>query len=513
MAHFHPANRYVAIYTRVSKDKYGNAETCLDQEAIGRAYAERTWPGMPVRVFSDPDLSASRDDVYRPGFEALKDALRNGEPAQLWAVEQTRLERREIPWFELAMLLDAAGIELLHTHRDGIVRVQDEVAGIKAVLAAAEIRRLKARIADKLDAHAARGLPPGSRGYGYVHGRSEAGERTYLVVPEQAEVLRESADLVLGGWSQEKIARMLRERGLYGAHRVKVRDEHGQVVTDQRGNPVTRPSKLTGSTIKRMLTNPTIAGLRVHRGEIVGEGNWEPILDEVTWRQVCARLGGTRTVTTAKGDSYTIGPKHRGKPTGRRYLLTGGIAVCGVCGAALIGSEKQLRNKSRGVYTKPYLFCHPRNGGKGCVGIMGVLTEEFVVAALMDEIKRRRDHELIDDGAAGARRDELTTELAGIDEQRRELARMWAARQLTGVEWAEARAELDVQQQRLEHELAQLPVPEQKRDATAIVADWPVMTLDERRQVVRDYISKVTIHRARPGTHGFDSGRVSIEWR
>jgi site-specific DNA recombinase len=124
--------RYVAIYTRISKDKYGNAETCLDQEARGRRYAERTWTGMPVRVFSDPDLSASRDDVYRPGFEALKEALQRGEVAQLWAVEQTRLERREIAWFELAMLLDVAGIELLHTHRDGIVRVQDEVAGIKA---------------------------------------------------------------------------------------------------------------------------------------------------------------------------------------------------------------------------------------------------------------------------------------------------------------------------------------------------------------------------------------------
>ena len=34
---------------------------------------------------------------------------------KLWAVEQTRLERREIAWFELAMLLDVAGIELLHT--------------------------------------------------------------------------------------------------------------------------------------------------------------------------------------------------------------------------------------------------------------------------------------------------------------------------------------------------------------------------------------------------------------
>ncbi|WP_307962205.1 hypothetical protein [Salinispora arenicola] len=48
----------------------------------------------------------------------------------LWAVEQARIERREVPWFQMAALLDSVGIELLHTHRDGVVRVQDEVAGI-----------------------------------------------------------------------------------------------------------------------------------------------------------------------------------------------------------------------------------------------------------------------------------------------------------------------------------------------------------------------------------------------
>jgi hypothetical protein len=39
------------------------------------------------------------------------------------------------------------------------------------------------------------------------------------------------------------------------------------------------------------------------------------------------------------------------------------------------------------------------------------------------------------------------------------------------------------------------------------------MTLDERRQVIRDYIAKVTVHRARPGTQGFDRDRVRIQWR
>jgi hypothetical protein len=48
-------------------------------------------------------------------------------------------------------------------NRDGIVRVRDEVAGIKAVLAAGEVRKLKKRIADRLAENAAKGRPPGSK--------------------------------------------------------------------------------------------------------------------------------------------------------------------------------------------------------------------------------------------------------------------------------------------------------------------------------------------------------------
>ena len=298
---------------------------------------------------------------------------------------------------------------------------------------------------------------------------------------------------------------------------VKVRDANGQVVTDEAGNPLRRAAKVNGSTVKNMLTNPTIAGLRVHRGEVVGRGNWEPILDEPTWRQVCAKLRGNRKVTTATGGTYVVGDKHRGNQTGRRYLLTGGVAVCGVCGAALVGSKSSSATRPGVCTPSPYLFCHPRNGGKGCVGILGTETEEYVVAELLDVITRRRDHELIDDGAVGAQRDRLTTKLAGIDEQRKELARMWATRQLTGTEWGEARAGLDAEQHRIEVELAGLPVPTETRDPAAILADWPVMTLDERRQVIRDYIQAVTVHRAKPGTKGFDPGPgrhpVAVAWR
>ncbi|MCI0687971.1 MAG: recombinase family protein [Sporichthyaceae bacterium] len=518
MAAFNPqpmivAYPHVALYTRISKDKYGNAETCFDQEALGRRYAETVWPGVPVVVYSDPDLSAFEDDVYRPGYEALKEAIRAGLVLHLWTVEQTRLERQEVPWFQMAALLDAAGIELLHTHRDGMVRVQDEVAGIKAVLAASEVRKMKRRIADKFDAQAARGVPPGSRPYGYVHGRLANGDRTYVIVPAQAEVIREAAGLVLDGWSLENIARRLRDRGIHGAHRVKVRDGRGEPVTDEAGRPVTRPSEITGATVRGMLTNRAVAGINVRREVEVGDGNWTPILERSTWRVVRAKLSGDRQVSTVNGRTYLISDRHRGRSPGRRYLLTGGRARCGVCTAELVGSQKQLRNKSRGVYTVPYLLCHPKTGGRACVGIMAMPTEEFVIAELFDEIRRRGDDKLIDDGAVGARREQLTTALTDIDEQRKDLARMWATKQLNGVEWAEARSALDTEQHQLETHLRMLPTTSEAREPAAILSDWAVMTLDERREVIDDYIDQVIIMPARPGLQRFDPDRVKVSFR
>src|SRR6266545_4049529 len=190
---------YAAIYARLSPRPDGSYEGVPAQAKWGRAYAAKTWPGVEVKVFTDAGISAANGD-HRPGFEAMRAAVARGEVAHLWAVEQTRLERREVEWFRLAAELDAAGITELHTNRDGIVRVRDEVAGIKAVLAAGEVRKLTVRINDRLAENASKGLPPGSTLFGYSHGVNDDGDKTYIEIPEQAEAIRWAADKVLSGW-------------------------------------------------------------------------------------------------------------------------------------------------------------------------------------------------------------------------------------------------------------------------------------------------------------------------
>src|SRR5258707_2008738 len=185
--------KHTALYCRISKDKSGRAEGVDVQERQGRDYAASAWPDAPVTVYCDNDLTAADDDVYRPEYDRLRQAIRAGDVAHVWAAEQSRLERREVEWFRLAAELDAAGVADLHTNRDGIVRVRDEIAGIKAVINAGEIRKLKARIKARLDDNAAQGTPPGSLPFGYAHGVNDRGDKTYVIVPGQADAIRWAA--------------------------------------------------------------------------------------------------------------------------------------------------------------------------------------------------------------------------------------------------------------------------------------------------------------------------------
>jgi site-specific DNA recombinase len=476
--------KYVALYARLSPRPDGSYEGCDLQEQWGKRYAANTWPGLPVRVFSDPGISAANGD-HRPKFEELRAALGRGEVAHLWTVEQTRLERTEVGWFRLAAELDAAGVTELHTNRDGVVRVLDEVSGIKAVLAAGEVRKLKRRVNDRLDELAAEGRPSGAQQFGYRRALGDDGRKTLVLHELEAAVVREAAERILAGWSLTRIATDFANRGLTGV----------------------RGGKFTGQTLRSFLTAPAVAGLRVHRGRIVGRGVWPAIIDEATWNAVRDRLAAPRVVERSDGGTYVVRKDKRS--SARKYLLTGGLSFCGVCDAPLKCSIKQLKAGRE----QPYYLCVPAAGGRGCVGIMGPQLEEHVKDELLNELDKPEFIAALAADEHEARRDELNAALRKVDQKRRKLAKDWAADELTDDEWREARATLDAKEGRLRSELASVPPPVSHIDPALIREGWAAMNLDERREIVRMFVERVIVKRAVPGRRGFDKERVAIVWR
>lgn len=512
---------YVALVCRISEDRSGRVEGVRNQERWGRTYAGQTWPGVPVVVFADNDISAT-DGSLRPEYERFREAVRRGEVAHVWAAEQSRLERDEGPWFALAAELAAAGISELHTRREGVVRVGEEIAGIRAVLNAAEVRKLKARVRDRLERNAEQGIPS-TRPFGYRAGVDATGAKTLHMVEAEAAIIREAADRFLSGWSLAHIAADLRDRGVEGTYRVKVtasgrrwtraRDDvdpaltHDGSAVDDGGVALTRAGRITSNTVRSWLTSASIAGRRVHNGVDLGPGNWPAIVDADTFAAVRERLAApVRTVATIRGTTVDV-PGRRAMPA-RRYLLTG-FVVCGVCGAALIGTLKQRRKGGRLLATVPYYACHPKSGGRGCVGVLAEPLDELIASTLLAELDRPAFRAAWDSDEHGAARAAVMADLAGIERQRSELAREWAGGGLSADEWRAAREGLSGREQGLRRELAELPAPVGRVDLDGLREAWGAMTLDERREVLGMFVGGIGVGRARPGLHTFDAARVA----
>jgi site-specific DNA recombinase len=114
-------------------------------------------------------------------------------------------------------------------------------------------------------------------------------------------------------------------------------------------------------SIRTILLNPRIAGLSTYRGEIVGHGQWEPLVSEETWRAVHAILKDPA----------------RKPPKGVRTLL-GGLAMC-PCGNVVSGQPSHTGQR---VYR-----CLPptRNPGfENLSAIAGTVDSARLQAAILE---------------------------------------------------------------------------------------------------------------------------------
>jgi site-specific DNA recombinase len=92
-----------------------------------------------------------------------------------------------------------------------------------------------------------------------------------LVVPATGPAVAEACAILLGGGTLSGVMRGWTAAGV-------------RPVQSTSGRGWTRQS------IRTILLNPRIAGLSAYRGEIVGRGDWEPLVSEETWRAVRAIL-------------------------------------------------------------------------------------------------------------------------------------------------------------------------------------------------------------------------------
>jgi DNA invertase Pin-like site-specific DNA recombinase len=295
-----PVPARAIIYARVSSDK-AKGRSVREQEQACRDECDRNrWAVADVLI--DNDRSASRFATQdRPEYARLRDVLAPGDVLVVW--EPSRAGRSLEHYVDLRRLCTERGVLLSYSGRTFDLSDGDDrfTTGLDALVSEREAEQARDRVQRAHAANLADGKPHGKVPYGYrivrdPHTGKSVGREPD---PARAPLVAQAADKVLDGQPLAAVVRWLEKRDPVGWH----------------------PERL-----RRLLCNPTLAGYRVHKGQVTGPGTWEAILTDAQVADATALFSVRRT-----------GP--RGKPV--RHLLSG-IATCSVCGSRL------WRNKGTG---------------------------------------------------------------------------------------------------------------------------------------------------------------------
>jgi site-specific DNA recombinase len=270
---------------------------------------------------------------------------------------------------------------------------------------------------------------------------------------------------------------------------------------NEAGHESPRGERWTTQTLRRLLLQPRLVGMRQHNGQLY-EGSFPAILERKTWQAVRAILTDPARMTTAVG----------GTP---RHLLTG-LIFCGVC-------EAKLRTTRYGPDRVLYYRCPSRSdGGRNCVARKVEDVDRLILRAIFRAAekgqawnqaaaKRPADDPTRPHYEALAR---LTAELDTLDAM---VAEAELAERLGGKpspsaatlrrKMAERDAERDRHQEavnRLQHNRVVGQIPRNLRDV------WDDLSLDRRRAILAATIERIKVH---PQGQGRDFDPDAIEMK
>jgi site-specific DNA recombinase len=466
-----------AIYARISRVRRtdGQVETLgvERQEPPCRELVERRG-GQVYRVFVDNDISAY-SGKRRPAYEAMLADAKAGRLRGIAAWHADRLARQPIENEGLIVLAERYGVQLAtvtgeHDLSTPSGRLHFRMLGN---IARYESEHRAERLRLKGDEMARDGKPKGGgeRAFGF--------ERDGLTLREdEAALLREATTRILD-----------------------LGETTGQVVKDwrRRGVFTTAGKPFTTTGLRRCLVRPRTAGLRQHRGEVVGEATWPAIITPEQRNRLVAFYG--------RPDRKRQGPP-------RTYLLSG-LLRCGRpgCGAPMIAFGKDRNGKA--LYSCRRDTDHHRGCGRTFITaehVEPVMIEAFKIHVCgpgFAEAVSRRVQAAAEDDPSPARLEADRRELA-------ELARLKGEGRFTIPEWLALRDPIEARIRQAEARLEARPdlrplldIPRSREELDAAWARW---TPQERRRYFEAVVDHIVVG---PATRRrfFDPDRLTPRWR
>jgi len=445
-----------AIYARISKDAEQTGLGVDRQLTQCRELAARKRLKV-VAEFAENDVSAYRS-TSRPAWRRLWDLMEAGEVDVLIGYAVDRLLRSPRELEDLVDLVESTGITVLAVNSGEIDLATANGRHIGRILGAtarAESEKMSERLKAQTDQAAKRGAAPGGRPpYGY-----DRAEGTYTVNAAEAKVVRRIAKAVDRGDSLLAIARALNDDG----------------VPTREGRPWHH------STVRAVVVNPAVAGRRVHRRQVVGDGNWKPILNADEFDKRVAVLAD---------------PVRKRKRVARRYLLTGVMVTHE--GAPMVGRGAEGKRPQYVTITEGYDVT-------GWVSIDAERIETAVVETVLAHFDRVALRPVPVDKKGNAE------SAADIEKELDDLARLRAANKITLQEWLIVREGITERLERAQRTTPARRLPDYMTKVGGLRRRWPDLSFDDRRGIIGEVVERVTVGPAPRGRWTPIDERVEIE--
>jgi site-specific DNA recombinase len=458
-----------AVYARISSDTEGRALGVRRQLEDCRRLADSL--GWSVaQEYVDNDLSAY-SGKRRPAYEQMLIDLADGLRDAVICYHVDRLTRRPVELEHFVATVDVAGVRQVRFVSgdmdlgtgDGLL-----IGRIMEAVAANESAGKSRRVSRKMQQVAAEGRPHGGnrRPFGFEDDR-------ITVRPDEAEVIRQLVARYLAGESLRSLCMWLEDNGIR----------------------TTTGVEWHSSSLRGVLKSGRIAGLREHRGEVVGPAVWEAIITPAQRDRMLARMA-EQAVT--------------GRRSPRRYLLSG-LLRCGRCGGKLFSSPRGDRRR--------YVCVSGPDHGGGCGRL--TVTAEPLEQMLTEAILQRLDSPALAEALSGRGGDALAVEfsdaLAVDQEQLDELAAMYGKQEISAREWRAAREPVE---RRMRDRQRQLTTAT-RTDALAglpgnssqLRAQWPGLNLTRQAAIVSAILDHAVINPGQTGSRALDPSRVRAVWR
>jgi site-specific DNA recombinase len=239
--------------------------------------------------------------------------------------------------------------------------------------------------------------------------------------------------------------------------------------------------------VRRLLVNPRYAGLKVHRGKVVGKGDWTALIGADTFNGLVA---------------YLSDPSRKPGTNFERKYIGSGVYVCGRC-------EGKMRSARPGGRKSYAYVCREQ----AHLLRVGQPLDDYVTAVVLRRLSQPDAHLLLDDNRIDI--PALQTQRNALQARLDELADAFAEGAIDASQLRRGTSNLRVKLSGIDSQLADAartdPVAGLIADREQLQAKWDVCSPAIRGQII-DALMTVTIMPC-PSGKRFDPAYVHIDWK